>query len=205
MIDTTAGWAGVFEEHRAELVRVAKSRLRGGMDAEDVLHEVLVRVLRSGRGIDAVGAPVAYLRRAVANECVSTWRRAAHEVLVDRLPDRPTDSLADVCLDRLMVRRALGVLTERQRRVVVLTVLEDRTDHEVALLLGVTTVTVRTTRRRALARLRQELTGEELTSTKLTSTKLTSAKLTSAKLTGTKLTGTKLTGTEPAGPPVLAA
>jgi RNA polymerase sigma factor (sigma-70 family) len=157
MINTTAGWAGVLEDHRAELVRMAESRLRRGADAEDVLHEVLVRVLRSGRGIEAVGAPVAYLRRAVANECVSAWRRSSHDVLVETMPEQLSDSLADVCLDRLSVHRALGVLTERQRRVIKLTVLDDRADHEVALMLGVTAVTVRTTRRRALARLRQEL------------------------------------------------
>jgi RNA polymerase sigma factor (sigma-70 family) len=157
MIDATTGWAGVLQDHRAELVRMAASRLRRGTDAEDVLHEVLLRVLRSGRRVDAVGAPVAYLRRAVANECVSAWRRSAHDVLVETMPDQHIDNLADACVDRLSVRRALTVLTERQRRVITLTVLDDRADHEVALMLGVTTVTVRTTRRRALARLRQEL------------------------------------------------
>jgi RNA polymerase sigma factor (sigma-70 family) len=136
---------------------MAESRLRRGADAEDVLHEVLLRVLRSGRGIDAVGAPMAYLRRAVANECVSAWRRSAHDVLVEAMPDQPSDGLAEACVDRLAVHRALTVLTGRQRRVIELTVLEDRADREVALLLGVTTVTVRTTRRRALTRLRQEL------------------------------------------------
>ena len=157
MVDGSAGWAGVLVEHRAELVRIAESRLRRSADAEDVLHEVLLRVLRSGRGIEAVGTPVAYLRRAVANECVSAWRRSSRDVLVDMPPDRPTDGLAEDCLDRLALRTALAVLTERQRRVVTLTVLDDRPDDEVALLLGVTPVTVRTTRRRALSRLRQEL------------------------------------------------
>jgi len=157
MIDTQADWAGVVAEHRAELVRVAESRLRRGADAEDVLHEVLLRVLRSGRGIEAVGAPVAYLRRAVANECVSAWRRSARDVLVEMVPDQVSDNLAEACTDRLALRHALAELTERQRHVIVLTVLEDRPDHEVALLLGVTSVTVRTTRRRALARLREKL------------------------------------------------
>ena len=157
MINTSAGWAGVLEEHRSELVRMAQSRLRRGADAEDVLHEVLLRVLRTDRGIDAVGAPAAYLRRAVANQCVSTWRRSAREVLVETMPEQSCDGLADACVDRLSVHRALAVLTERQRRMIELSVLDDRPDHEVALMLGVTNVTVRTTRRRALARMRQEL------------------------------------------------
>jgi RNA polymerase sigma factor (sigma-70 family) len=158
MIESSGSWAGVLAEHRAELVRIAESRLRRGADAEDVLHEVMLRVLRSGRAVDGFGAPVAYLRRAVANECVSNWRRSSREVLVDALPDEPDDNLADACLDRLALRRALAMLTARQRRVIVLTVLDDRADHEVAALLGITPVTVRTTRRRALARMRAELT-----------------------------------------------
>jgi RNA polymerase sigma factor (sigma-70 family) len=160
VIDTTDGWAGVLEAHRAELVRAAELRLRHGADAEDVLHEVLLRLLRSGREVLAVGAPVAYLRRAVANECTSARRRSGRDVLVSAMPDRPGDDgdcVADVCVDRLWLHRALAALSERQRKVIMLTILDDRTDHEVALLLRVRTVTVRTIRRRALARLRQEL------------------------------------------------
>ena len=157
MIDTTDGWAGVLQAHRAELVRAAELRLRRGADAEDVLHEVLLRLLRSGREVPTVGAPVAYLRRAVANECTSAQRRSGRDVLVAAMPDQPSDGMADVCVDRLWLYRALATLSERQRLVIMLTILDDRADREVALLLGVRTVTVRTIRRRALARLRRVL------------------------------------------------
>jgi len=154
VIDTTDGWAGVLEAHRAELVRAAELRLRRGADAEDVLHEVLLRLLRSGREVPTVGAPVAYLRRAVANECTSAQRRSGRDVLVATMPDRPSDGMAEVCIDRLWLHRALATLSERQRAVIMLTILHDRADPEVALLLRVRAVTVRTIRRRALARLR---------------------------------------------------
>jgi RNA polymerase sigma factor (sigma-70 family) len=150
----------MVQAHRAELVRAAELRLHHGADAEDVLHEVLLRLLRSGREIHAVAAPVAYLRRAVANECASARRRSGREVLVEAMPDQPSDgsdSLADACVDRVWLHRALATLTERQCRVVTLTILADRTDREVALLLRVRAVTVRSIRRRALAKLRQEL------------------------------------------------
>jgi len=51
----------------------------------------------------------------------------------------------------------LTSLTERRRRVITLTVLEDWADAEAAAALGICEVTVRTTRRRALARLRRVL------------------------------------------------
>jgi DNA-directed RNA polymerase specialized sigma24 family protein len=44
-------WAGVLGTHRGELVRTARSRLgAGGADAEDVVHDVVVRVLRRRQG-----------------------------------------------------------------------------------------------------------------------------------------------------------
>jgi RNA polymerase sigma factor (sigma-70 family) len=154
-------WAGVFGAHRGELVRAARSRLgAGGADAEDVVHDVVVRVLRGGRPAEDVEAPAAYLRRAVGNECVSRWRRSSREVPMAELPDRQRSAPDEVVLDRLSLIEALGALTARQRRVVVLTVLEDRPDAEVADLLGVSEITVRTTRSRALARMRVRLEGD---------------------------------------------
>lgn len=151
-------WADVLDAHRGDLVRAARSRLgAGGADAEDVVHDVVVRVLRRGRSTDEIDAPGAYLRRAVGNECVSRWRRTSHEVVVAELPDRSCPAHDETVLDRITLVEALAALTGRQRRVIVLTVLEDRPDAEVADLLGVSEITVRTTRSRALARMRDRL------------------------------------------------
>ena len=160
--DTYTSWAGVLGAHRGDLVRAARSKLDRGADAEDVVHDVVVRVLRGGRSGELVEAPVAYLRRAVANECVSRWRRGAHEVLVDDLPDRPGGrDEAEGCVQRLALRRALAVLPDQQRRVILLSLLQDRPDDEISRLLGIAPVTVRTTRRRALARLRELLNAAD--------------------------------------------
>ena len=73
-------WAGVLGTYRGDLVRTARSRLgAGGADAEDVVHDVVVRVLRGGKDVDEMATPGAYLRRAVGNECVSRWRRTARD------------------------------------------------------------------------------------------------------------------------------
>jgi RNA polymerase sigma factor (sigma-70 family) len=157
-----AGWAGVLDAYRNDLVRSARTRLgAGGADAEDVVHDVLVRVLRRGRAVSAVDAPAAYLRRAVGNECVSRWRRTSHEVAVAELPDRVRPSHDESVLERLGLASAVATLTERQQRVIALTVLEDRPDDEVAAQLGISEITVRTTRSRALARLRTRLSEED--------------------------------------------
>ena len=157
-----ADWAGILDAHRSSLVRSARGRLgAGSADAEDVVHDVLVRVLRNGRDVAAVGSPAAYLRRAVGNECVSRWRRTSHEITVAELPDRSGPAHDEAVLERIGLASAVATLTARQRRVIALTVLEDRPDDEVAALLGISEITVRTTRSRALARLRTRLSDED--------------------------------------------
>ena len=136
-------WAGVLGTHRGELVRTARSRLgAGGADAEDVVHDVVVLVLRGGKDVDEMATPGAYLRRAVGNECVSRWRRTAREVVVAELPDQPRPGPEEAVLDRLALADAVRALTPRQRRVIALTVLDDRPDDEVADQLGISEVTM---------------------------------------------------------------
>lgn len=156
------GWADVLGAHRGDLVRTARSRLgSGGADAEDVVHDVVVRVLRGRREAAEMATPGAYLRRAVGNECVSRWRRTSREVIVADLPDRPRPAADEAVLDKMVLGQAVLTLTPRQRRVIALTVLDDRPDSEVAEQLGVSEITVRTTRSRALARLREKLVAME--------------------------------------------
>jgi RNA polymerase sigma factor (sigma-70 family) len=153
-------WAGVLGTYRGDLVRAARTRLgTGAADAEDVVHDVVVRMLRGGREAADMATPGAYLRRAVGNECVSRWRRTSREVIVAELPDQPRMAPDEAVLDRIALNDAMRALTPRQQKVIVLTVLDDRPDSEVAAELGVSEVTVRTTRSRALARLRERLTA----------------------------------------------
>lgn len=156
-------WGDVLGTHRDNLVRTARTRLgTGGADAEDVVHDVVVRVLRGGKEPAEMATPGAYLRRAVGNECVSRWRRTAKEIVVADLPETARPAHDEAVLDRMALTEALGVLTARQRRVIAVTVLDDRPDSEAAADLGISEVTVRTTRSRALARLRERLVAMDL-------------------------------------------
>ena len=88
--------------------------------------------------------PLAYARRALANQRIETWRRRRREVLVapPDVPDpgRPSD--------------AERVASARQRRVVVLRHFEGLSEREVADDLGISVGTVKSTASRSLARLR---------------------------------------------------
>jgi RNA polymerase sigma factor (sigma-70 family) len=100
---------------------------------------------------------VAYTRRVLVNLRTETWRRR-REVLMapEHLPDQGRED-DDGVEQRDALSRVLGVVTARQRRVVVLRYLLDLPEVEVAADLGISVGTVKSTTSRALARLRAEL------------------------------------------------
>ena len=118
--------------------------------AEDLVQEALVKVaLRWDRLRD--GNPTAYARTIVVRDNISWWRRRRE------LPMESPEELATVSSDpdaAMVVRRALGRLTAKQRAVVVLRHFDDLSVEEVAATLGVSAGTVKSQNAAALARLR---------------------------------------------------
>ncbi len=126
--------------------------------AQDLVIEVAARALphvRRGR-VEDLGT---YLRRGVVNEMTSRGRRRQlerrreHHAPATAARDRPAgESTVD---DRLSLVPLLHRLPVRQRAVLVLRFLEDRSVEDVARLLDVTPGTVKTQTSRGLDRLRQ--------------------------------------------------
>jgi RNA polymerase sigma-70 factor (sigma-E family) len=118
--------------------------------AEDLVQEALVKVaLRWSRLRD--GNPTAYARTVIVRDNISWWRRQRE------LPTATTRELAEVSTDpdlALVVRRALGRLTPKQRAVVVLRHFDDLSEIDTAAILGVSVGTVKSQLSAALARLR---------------------------------------------------
>ena len=148
--------------YRDSLVRFAESYAHRSSEAEDVVQDVFVRIIRAEAartegGLRHYDRPGAYLRRAVANESVSHWRRANRERPTAELPEQAGADHADRVTDRIVVRDAVATLPERMRQVITLSFLEGMSDADVAAALGIAEITVRTTRKRALGHLRLTL------------------------------------------------
>ncbi len=124
-------------------------------DAQDLVQVVLLRMyLRWDRVVPE--DPLGYARRALVNERTDRWRRQrGREILRDELPDGADHGVAlDALGDREDVLALLGLLTPRQRSVLVLRYCEDLSEEQTAQLLGVAVGTVKSTASRALSRLR---------------------------------------------------
>jgi len=142
----------------AGLLRTAYFLTGGDLhDAQDLLQTALMATARHWGRIVQRDQPEAYVRRALARHQINRWRSRARrpETLTSEPPERAAegDEQARVEL-RHGLLAALRALPRRQRAVVVLRYYEDRSESEVARLLGVSVGTVRSQTTKALAKLR---------------------------------------------------
>ena len=115
----TAGWAGVFEAHRARLFGLAYRLLGSAADAEDVVQDTYVRWSRADQA--AIMAPSGWLVKVATNLCLNRLAsaRARHEVYVGPwLPEPVLTSDGalgpmETAVQRDSVSLALLVLLER--------------------------------------------------------------------------------------------
>ncbi len=126
-------------------------------DAQDLLQVTLVRLL--GRDLDGVRSLPAYAHRTLVNAYVSGRRRASRrEIPVAQPLDVAATSGPGVPGGPGSAEwRLLADLPRRQRAVLVLRYYEDRTDAEIARVLGCREATVRSYAARGLETLRQRV------------------------------------------------
>jgi RNA polymerase sigma-70 factor (sigma-E family) len=137
------------------LLRMAIMLTGNRADAEDLVQAALAKTYLAWGKINDRGALDAYVRRAMVNTHISWWRRRKlEEFPTDELPDQAVADHAGESDTAELVRRALDRLPRRMRAAVMLRYFEDMTEPEIAVALGVSLGTVKSTVSRAVARLR---------------------------------------------------
>ncbi|HEY6793165.1 MAG TPA: SigE family RNA polymerase sigma factor [Kineosporiaceae bacterium] len=147
--------------HGPALVRLARGLLRDPHQAEDVVQDVLARVLLRWGRISTLEDPIAYVRRMVVNACTSWFRRAARREFARdaaTLPEPLTPDPAQAIGERDRMWTLLRRLPTKQRAVLVLRHYEGCSDEEISQILGSSQVTVRSNASRGLATLRRMMT-----------------------------------------------
>jgi RNA polymerase sigma-70 factor (sigma-E family) len=125
--------------------------------AEDLVQASLARTYLAWRRLEDPANAEAYTRKVMYRLQISWWRRRRlRESVSAELPEPRRDGTdpTDATDVRIVLRAALLKLAPRQRAVLVLRFLEDRTAAEAAELLDVTTGTVKSQTAKGLARLR---------------------------------------------------
>jgi RNA polymerase sigma-70 factor (sigma-E family) len=144
------------------LLRIATAITMNPTLAEDLVQDVLIKVMRRWDHVASRDDPETYVRRMLVNEYISWRRRWARivpraQVLID--DDGPDPAVAHAERAELVSR--LATLPRRQRIVLALRYFEDMDDAAIATILGCRPGTVRGYAFRALATLREATAHEE--------------------------------------------
>jgi RNA polymerase sigma-70 factor (sigma-E family) len=142
------GFVTLYRERHAEMVRFATLLVGSPEVAQDLVQDCFVRLHRR---FSTVRDPVSYLRRSVVNACRSHHRRAQRE-RAHAATERGRSDVTELAADEL--GDALARLPHRQRAALVLRFYEDRSEDEIATILGCRPGTVGSLIHRGLARLR---------------------------------------------------
>jgi RNA polymerase sigma-70 factor (sigma-E family) len=144
-------------ESGGTLLRTAVFLTADPHTAEDVYQETMHRLTTRWPKVES---PMGFCRRVMQNiviDLARAQRRRPRELELHQWLDsndpRAGDLAAAVEL-RPALFSALGTLTAQQRRIVMLRYFDDRSENEVAAILGVSTGTVKSGASRAMAQLR---------------------------------------------------
>lgn len=153
--------AGIFLDHRDELVRLAAFILGDLAAAEDVVQDLFIRLHQRRNLLAEVGEPLPYLRAAVVNGCRSVMRRRMlirrHAEKESPAPPLSAEEATLLSEERGQVLKALAGLPRRRREVLVLRFYLGLSEAEIAQTLGISTGTVKSTAARGLAALARVL------------------------------------------------
>ncbi len=112
--------------------------------AEDLAQEAFLAAYRNWMRLAGYEQPGSWVRRVVANLCVSAFRRrVADAKALARLAVNQAAALPELSAEDIEFWRAVRALPTRQAQVVALHYLDDRPIAEIAEILGVATGTVK--------------------------------------------------------------
>lgn len=183
-----AGDVGAFEQllarHADRLFRFILRRTGDRQLAEDLLQEVLLRVVRRAASFQGQSKLTTWLYTIARNACIDAGRRAKHRnharldqplgrrtgeqggaTLLDRVADKgpsPADGVRDLRF-KAALQAALDALPEEQRDVFIMRELQGLKFREIAVVVGVRENTVKSRMRYALQGLRAQLARFEET------------------------------------------
>lgn len=159
-----------YVEKRAELQDHALRILKDSARAEEVVQDVVLKVILAAPELKSRDHALAYMHRSIENICIDIFRmegRRPRMVVLDEVNAEVEAkwqvdvSHADVigtANDAAIVRQALAMLSPAERAAVVMWEIEGRSSKEIARELGIKESTVRHTVSRARASLRRILT-----------------------------------------------
>lgn len=154
----------LYERHRTTIARYVSARIRDPGEAEDLTEAIFESAWRAMGRYREQGVPfLAWLYRLAHNRVVDHYRALRPTVtLIPEVHESVEDESAplELNIDSADLLKALNLLTEDQRDVIILRFVQGMSGREVAQTLDKREDAVRALQFRALATLRRILAGE---------------------------------------------
>ena len=145
-----------YEQHGRGLLAYACCFVPSFACAEDVVHQVFVRMLRNG--VQVHGEPGPYLYRAVRNAALNQIRDRTREVDFDETWFESPSGMEQIGIE---LQSALGELPEEQREIIVLHIWGQMSFAEIGDALGISLNTAASRFRYGLSKLREQFQPTE--------------------------------------------
>ncbi len=161
-----ADWRRIFEEHHARVIQAAYRVTGNASDAEDVLQNVFLRLLRRGEAPIEADRLGSYLHRSAVNAAIDLLRnrKGGRDIPLEALEGRlPADSAPGPEERRQArelrdwLREAVTRLSPQAGEIFTLRYLEDYSNQEIAELVGTSPGVVAVVLHRCRNRLRDEI------------------------------------------------
>jgi RNA polymerase sigma-70 factor (ECF subfamily) len=156
----------LFREHHGRVFRAAYRITGSIVDAEDVLQTVFLRLSRRQGDINLEPSPASYLHRAAINASLDLMRQRGRteSIPIDDLVSSPAANSrhnpewqrANQEL-RARIRKAISKLGEKSAEMFVLKYFEGYDNHEIAEIMGTSSMVVGVLLHRARARVKKEV------------------------------------------------
>lgn len=140
----------LYEHYSNDMYRFALSICKNKSDAEDAVQEAALSVFKSIHCLYDPTKFKAYLFTALSNACKKTFCEITAQLPETLAYETENFISADV-------KNALDLLDTSSREIVLLSAIGGFKSGEIAKILDIPSVTVRTKKRRALMRMRKEL------------------------------------------------
>ncbi len=132
------------------------SLLRNRFDAEDVMHDVFVKVYETARDYKSHGKPLAWMLTIAKNMCYARFNQVKRiaEISDEDIERQFADDAGIDSDDKMVLRAALGSLSSVERQIVVLHAVSGMKHREIADMLGIPLSTTLSKYNRALGKLK---------------------------------------------------
>ena len=151
----------LYELTHVSIYGFALSILKNIHEAEDVLHDVYIKIIENAHTYEGNGKPMAWVFTITKNLALMKLRKAKHHVDIDEIIEiLPAKCEGDVLENKQLITAAFSYITDEERNILILHVVAGYKNHEIAKLLDLPLATVLSKYHRAIKKIKKYMSEE---------------------------------------------